>query len=83
MRVMISRSNVFMIYVSFWKIFNNHIDSCLMSDDGSCAAAAGHREEMEPAGGAVDLPASEVNIWTCHRKKSFVESRNTKCIEMT
>ena len=31
----------------------------------------------------VDLPASEVNIWTCHRKKSFVESRNTKCIEMT
>ena len=54
-----------------------------MSDDGSCAAAAGHREEMEPAGGAVDLPASEVNIWTCHRKKSFVESRNTKCIEMT
>ena len=58
MRVMISRSNVFMIYVSLWKIFNNHIDSCLMSDDGSCAAAAGHREEMEPAGGAVGGPTS-------------------------
>ena len=62
MRVMISRSNIFMIFGRLWKIFNIHIDSCLMSDDGSCAAAAGNREEMEPAGGAVvDLPASEVN----------------------